>query len=106
KSKTHSKYTVSHKHHSFKRSSENAERNVLKAELLGCFGYDKPSKSSFWIYHNKNRYFLEKLDSSLNRAFVEELNLKSDESGLGHHDWVSIKNVAVYDKLLLFTSSG
>jgi hypothetical protein len=91
-------YRVSAKH--------KPERDVLKARLLGCFGYDRPSGTSFWLYRKKNMYFLEKRDSSLNRVFVKELNLKSDESGLGRHDWVYTKNVTVKDKLTLFTNSG
>ncbi|MGC4023678.1 MAG: hypothetical protein QM734_17830 [Cyclobacteriaceae bacterium] len=37
---------------------------------------------------------------------MEELNLKSEESGLGKHDWVYAKNVSVKDKITLFTISG
>lgn len=85
---------------------QKTERDVLKTDLLGCYGYDKHSKVSFWLYENKNQYFLEKLDSNLSRVFVEKLNLKSDESGLGKHDWVFVKDMMVKEKITLFTTSG
>jgi|GEM_PF-6977917 len=87
-------------------STKNATHDVLKAELLGCLGYDKSTKASFWIYERKTRYFLEKLDSDLDRMFVHELNLRSDLSGLGKHDWVFVRAAMLKDNLTLVTLSG
>ncbi|HCW08612.1 MAG TPA: hypothetical protein DGG95_14735 [Cytophagales bacterium] len=101
-------YSAKH-YHSVKyhpQKKHDINKDVLKARLLGCFGEEKGTQASFWLYENKTRYFLEKLDSNLNRVFARELSLKTDQSGLGKHDWVHAKNLMVKDKITLFTSSG